>query len=81
MTQRQEAHEYLRRQFAFPEYYGANLDALYDCLCELNDVQIRILHADEGIDYFPRLYRVLMDAAAENDTLSLTVVGEAEDTE
>ena len=32
MVSRQEAHRYLKEQLAFPDYYGKNLDALYDCL-------------------------------------------------
>ncbi|MDO5708379.1 MAG: barstar family protein [Andreesenia angusta] len=30
-----EVHEYLKKKFNFPEYYGKNLDALYDCLTSL----------------------------------------------
>ena len=28
-------HKYLHTALALPEYYGANLDALYDCLTEI----------------------------------------------
>ena len=35
LAARGEAHEYLREQLGLPGYYGANLDALYDCLQEL----------------------------------------------
>ena len=28
-------HKYLHTALALPEYYGANLDALYECLTEI----------------------------------------------
>ena len=33
-------HDYLKMIFGFPEYYGKNLDALYDCLGDLGDTEI-----------------------------------------
>ncbi len=32
---RREIHEYIAEKMAFPEYYGHNLDALYDCLTDI----------------------------------------------
>ena len=32
---RTEPQKYLAQVLEFPEYYGANLDALHDCLCEI----------------------------------------------
>lgn len=34
-SSKQAVHEYLKEQFGFPDYYGGNLDALYDCLTDL----------------------------------------------
>ena len=34
MLSRREAHEHLAQQLALPDYYGRNLDALYDVLTE-----------------------------------------------
>ncbi len=31
-TSEWDLHEYLKKRFAFPEYYGHNVDALWDCL-------------------------------------------------
>lgn len=32
---RETAHTYLKEILHLPDYYGRNLDALYDCLCEI----------------------------------------------
>ncbi len=44
---REETHDYLARMLEFPEYYGRNLDALYDCLSELPRETAIILRAPE----------------------------------
>ena len=30
-------HEYMKKSLNFPEYYGKNLDALFDCLSEIGE--------------------------------------------
>ncbi len=46
MTTVRETHRYIAEKLDFPEYYGGNLDALYDCLGELNGARIVIENAD-----------------------------------
>lgn len=29
------SHDYLKEELSFPDYYGKNLDALYDCLTDI----------------------------------------------
>ena len=69
-------HVYLQYMLDLPAYYGRNLDALYDLLCQESErVCIEIQYnpdADcETAAYFPKLVRVMEDAAQDNDRLSV----------
>lgn len=46
---REEIQEYLKGQFGFEEYYGNNLDALYDGLTAVTE-EMEILFEDEDWD-------------------------------
>ena len=72
MGSRQEAHRYLKEQLAFPDYYGKNLDALYDCLTELTDTAVVFvdLRRAEGT-YFDRVLQVFWEAAEDNPGLTI----------
>ncbi|MBK9033013.1 MAG: HutD family protein [Myxococcales bacterium] len=50
MTTPAEFHAELARQFGFPAFYGANLDALIDCLTYLDepDARMSAVHAPPG---------------------------------
>ena len=39
---RETAHTYLKEILHLPDYYGRNLDALYDCLCEI--ITLSLIH-------------------------------------
>lgn len=39
----QELHQYLQKVFALPEYYGHNMDALWDCLSCCYDANTMIV--------------------------------------
>ena len=71
-------HNYLRSVLALPVYYGANLDALYDCLTELDAVTelvVPAVIADEAHLgwYGEQLLQVLQDAAEANEALTVTI--------
>ena len=71
-------HKYLHTALALPEYYGANLDALYDCLTEISEPTELVVPkkvADEAYLgwYGQQFLQVLQDAAAANDALTITL--------
>ena len=73
LTDKEELHNVLSRELELPAWYGRNLDALHDCLTELRDVELVLIGwPDEG--YLARVRRVIVDAAWENEALSLKIV-------
>lgn len=76
LTNRDDMHEYMKEVFEFPEYFGRNLDALYDCLGEIiEDVDViftsdalRIICENE---YAFRCLMVFGKAADENPFIHL----------
>ncbi|MBQ3864247.1 MAG: barstar family protein [Clostridia bacterium] len=73
-TSKADTHRYLAEVFAFPEYYGNNLDALYDSLSELPSCIIRMTYpwALAGLgEYGISLLRVFQDIALERSDIQL----------
>ena len=71
-------HKYLHTALALPEYYGANLDALYDCLTEIAEPTELVVPkkvADESYLgwYGQQFLQVLEDAGAANEALKITL--------
>ncbi len=71
-------HKYLRRELALPVYYGANLDALYDCLTDVTEDTQLVVPAAVADDvqlgwYGKQLLQVLQDAAAVNEHLQVLI--------
>ena len=78
LSQRRPAHEYLQDALGFPEYYGKNLDALFDCLTSLPECTIVLRGRDKlarSGGYGARILRVLEDAARANLRLTLEADG------
>ena len=78
LLEKETAHEYLKEKLALSDYYGKNLDALYDCLTELVDVEIYIDTSfvdgleKENSTYYHKMMRVFQAAARENKELKLS---------
>ena len=73
-------HDYLRVTLGFPEHYGKNLSALYDCLGDISKPTRLYVMRDATMspesDYacrMDRLCMVLLRAARENPMLSVSI--------
>lgn len=64
---KKEGHDYLKEVLDFPDYYGKNLDALYDCLTDIGvQTQIKLINKDSvSID----LLETFIDASYQNNFL------------
>ncbi|MDO5851141.1 MAG: barstar family protein [Methanobacteriaceae archaeon] len=65
-------HKYLKKILNFPDYYGNNLDALYDCLGDINiKTCVKLINSDyinqDIIDTFK-------DASYENPNLKFNII-------
>jgi RNAse (barnase) inhibitor barstar len=66
----ENGHDYLMEALELPDYYGKNLDALYDCLCEI-ECEIELVNA-EGVD--EDIIATFIDAADENEYLTFKII-------
>lgn len=74
MRGKRKAHTYIAGSLSFPDYYGHNLDALYDCLREMPEAHI-ILQCPDALGedgYGAALKKTFFDAAADNPRLRIT---------
>ncbi|MBO4901759.1 MAG: barstar family protein [Lachnospiraceae bacterium] len=77
ITTREELHDYLAEKLELPDYYGRNLDALYDCLTEMPLCMISLYHMEalECLgDYALSFAETMEEAAAENLRLIMIYV-------
>ena len=60
-------HEYIKNKLNFPDYYGSNLDALYDCLGDISTkCKITIINS-QNLD--SSLIDTFKDGEVENSQL------------
>lgn len=76
MLNRRAAHDHLTEQLALPDYYGRNLDALYDMLSEREgQTQLVVRHCNTLLswlgDYGKALCQTLEDAERANPGLEI----------
>lgn len=74
LLKKKQAHIYLAEVFDFPDYYGRNLDALFDCLTEMGECTI-LLKGEDAIRrtdcYGTKILKVLEEAVQTNSRLKL----------
>jgi len=68
-------HQALAQALCFPDYYGNNLDALYDCLTDIrDDTTLTLLSFDSMGSFQAGFYAVLEEAEADNPHLIVNIL-------
>ena len=76
MLDRETTHAYLKRKLNLPDYYGNNLDALWDCLTTDFSGKMIILNDPQTVksqfgDYGYSLVSLFKEVAATNSAIRL----------
>ena len=70
LIDKEKAQSYLKNIFAFPEYYGCNLDALYDMLTTLPQAEWKITFTHEEAlkpeSYAMKVVETIREAIEDN---------------
>ena len=71
ITDRTALHDLLAEKFAFPAYYGRNLDALYDLLSAYPEhVSVTVIHTERLLEnlgrYGKSVIQTLQDVSRDN---------------
>lgn len=69
---RAELHNALAQLPCFPQWYGRNLDALYDVLTDIaEETQLHFHHWEATADFSRGFYRTFLDAQEKNPCLQV----------
>lgn len=79
VTDRATLHDLLAEKFAFPDYYGRNLDALYDMLTgNPKEINVTVIHTEELLEHLGRygklFLQTLQDASKSNANLKILIL-------
>ena len=78
---REMLHDTLTADLRLPAWYGRNLDALYDCLTDVQEETIEILRDQAALEghlggYGRRFMKLLEEVSLENPHIRLEIAGE-----
>ena len=65
---------YIAEELRFPDYFGNNLDALYDCLTDIDEpinIALDPIPSDDSEKWYQSIFKVLLNAAAENENIKV----------
>ena len=76
MVEKEKMHDYLAKKFDLPDHYGRNLDALFDCLCEINEPTLIKLKNENALEAGLKesLTQLFLDVCAENELVKFELV-------
>lgn len=79
MKTKDMAHEYIEDRLRLPEYYGKNLDGLWDILSTYSDeIEIELIYKDSLINYLgeygEEIIQIFEDGQSENPKIKFTII-------
>ena len=71
----EDFHDALVEALVLPQWYGTNLDALYDCLTAITEpTEITLLHFSQLGAQYAGFEAVFQDAACDNPRIRIEIV-------
>ena len=70
-SKKEELHSYLKKKMKFPDYYGENRDALFDCLTDISTDTAVDIKYDADNELQRAVLAVFSDAVSQNTHLAI----------